>query len=113
MQNEYKMNVNKKKMNETHFYFHFFHFCFSFYLLFYHISDSLSYLSHQIITVKNKMSHIDHSKKMFKNTASQFYVIQAINCCHSCCKKQNQKNFRMNKHKSREAEIYYESCEEK
>ena len=69
-------------MNETyfHFYFYFLHFCFLFYLFFYHISDSLFYLSHQIITAEYKMSHIDYSKKMFKNSADQFYVIQAADC---------------------------------
>ena len=76
MQNEYKINVNKKiKINETYFYFYFFYFYFSFYFFSYHISDSLSYLSHQIITAEHKMSHISHSKKMFKNLVDQLHVI--------------------------------------
>ncbi len=82
MQSEYKMNVNKKKkVNETYFHFHFLHFCLSFYLLSYHVSDSLSYLSHQIITVKHKMSHINYSKKMFKNSANQLCITQAADYC--------------------------------
>ena len=78
MQSKYKININKK-MNKIHFYFYFFHFCLLFYFFSYHISDSLSYLSHQIITAEHKMSCISCSKKMFKNSADQFYIIQAVN----------------------------------
>ena len=68
-------------MNETHFYFCFFYFCFSFYFFSYHISDSLFYLSHQIITVKHKISHISHSKKIFKNSADQLHAVQVADHC--------------------------------
>ena len=78
-QRKCKINVNKKKINKIYFYFHFFHFCLSFYFLSYHISDSLSYLSHQIITAKHKISCIDCSKKIFKNSADQFHAAQAVN----------------------------------
>ena len=82
MQNKYKINVNKKKkVNETYFYFYFLYFYFSFYLFSYHVSDSLSYLLHQIITAEYKMSHTDHSKKMFKNSTDQFHAVQAADYC--------------------------------
>jgi len=31
--------------------------------------------------MKHKMSHIDHSKKMFKNSADQFHAAQAADYC--------------------------------
>ena len=78
MQSEYKVNVNKKKkVNETHFHFYFLHLCLSFYLLSYHVPDSLPYLSHQIITAEHKMPRTGRPKKVFKNPADQLRAAQA------------------------------------
>src|SRR6266487_3271126 len=58
------------------FIFIFFHFCFLFYFFSYHISDSLLYLSHQIITAEHKMLHTNCSKKCLKIQQINFMLFK-------------------------------------